>query len=200
MIVISSTKLAKSLNGRAGAGLPSTIPAMVRPEPSRNSAGPVPELDYRRSGVCHQTAAGHGDVESHDAVHGDWNRVPPHRRHGGLGETERHIRPAPAAWSAVIAANAVTHTVTNADDEEVACAIACVRVFGSVAILAHPVPTDAHAWIVAATTSPSIALAAIGLETNIGKLTERAFRPAWLGTLTLLFIAGFSLTLIKLME
>jgi uncharacterized membrane protein YadS len=39
------------------------------------------------------------------------------------------------------------------------------------------------AWIVATTTSLSIALAAIGLETNIGKLTARGFRPAWLGTL-----------------
>src|SRR5580700_5498904 len=48
---------------------------MARPEQSRNSAGPVPELDYRRSGVCHQTAAGYGDVQSDDAVHGDWNRA-----------------------------------------------------------------------------------------------------------------------------
>ena len=65
---------------------------------------------------------------------------------------------------------------------------------------ADPIATDAEASIVAVTTSLSIALAAIGLETNIGKLTARGFRPAWLGTLALLFIAGFSLTLIKLME
>jgi hypothetical protein len=31
-------------------------------------------------------------------------------------------------------------------------------------------------------------------------LTARGFWPAWLGTLVLLFIASFSLTLIKLME
>jgi hypothetical protein len=31
-------------------------------------------------------------------------------------------------------------------------------------------------------------------------LTARGFWPAWLGTLALLFIASFSLTLIKLME
>jgi uncharacterized membrane protein YadS len=43
-------------------------------------------------------------------------------------------------------------------------------------------------------------LAAIDLETNIGKLKARGFRRAWLGSLALLFIAGFSLALIKLME
>jgi len=90
--------------------------------------------------------------------------------------------------------------VTHADDKDVAYAIACVTIFGSVAMFADPIATDAGAWIVAATTSLSIALAAIGLETNIGKLAARGFRPAWLGTLALLFIAGFSLTLIKLME
>jgi len=88
--------------------------------------------------------------------------------------------------------------VTHADYKDVAYAIACV--FGSAAMLADPIATDAEAWIVAATTSLSIALAAIGLEINIGKLTARGFRPAWLGTLELPFIAGFSLTLIKLME
>jgi uncharacterized membrane protein YadS len=40
----------------------------------------------------------------------------------------------------------------------------------------------------------------IGLETNIVKLTAKSFRPALLGPLAFLFIAGFSLTLIKLME
>jgi hypothetical protein len=36
------------------------------------------------------------------------------------------------------------------------------------AIFAHPVPADVHAWIVAATAFLSIALAAIGMETDIG--------------------------------
>jgi uncharacterized membrane protein YadS len=98
--------------------------------------------------------------------------------------------------SAVIAAN----TVANADDEDVAYAIACVTVFGSVAMFAYPIPADAKAWTVAAPTFLSIALAAMGLETNIGKVTAKGFRPALLGTLAFLFIAGFSLTLIKLME
>jgi len=43
-------------------------------------------------------------------------------------------------------------------------------------------------------------LAAIGLETNIGKLTARAFGLPGSVPLALLFIAGFSLTLIELME
>ena len=62
------------------------------------------------------------------------------------------------------------------------------------------IPADAKAWIVAATTLLSIALATMGLESSIGKLTAKGFRPVLLGALALLFIAGFSLTLIKLME
>ena len=198
--------------------------------------------------------------------------------------------------SAVIAAN----TVTNADDEDVAYAVACVTVFGSIAMFAYPllpgllhldphafglwagasiheiaqvvaaafqdgeqagtfgtiakltrvmllapmviaigltaareakhrksdagrparppmpwfvlgfvalvavnslitISADTKAWIVAATTLLlSIALAAMGLETNIGKVTARGFRPALLGTFASLFITGFSLSLIKL--
>jgi uncharacterized integral membrane protein (TIGR00698 family) len=62
------------------------------------------------------------------------------------------------------------------------------------------IPADAKAWIVAATTFLlSIALAAMGLETDIGKLTAKGFRPALLGAFAFLFIAGFSLTLIKLL-
>ena len=60
---------------------------------------------------------------------------------------------------------------------------------------------DTKACIVAGTTFLlSVALAAMGLETNIGKLAAKGFRPALLGGLAFLFIAGFSLTLIKLME
>jgi hypothetical protein len=40
---------------------------------------------------------------------------------------------------------------------------------------------------------------AMGLETNIGRLTTKGFRPAPFLAFAL-FIAGFSLTLIKLME
>jgi uncharacterized membrane protein YadS len=96
--------------------------------------------------------------------------------------------------SVVIATNAVT----NAHDKDVAYAIARVIVFGSVAMFAYPVPADGKAWIVAATTFLlSIALAATG-STNLRKLTAKGFRPALLGAFAFLFIAGFSLTLIKL--
>ena len=44
----------------------------------------------------------------------------------------------------------------------------------------------------------SIALAAMGLETDIAKLASRGLRPALLGAFSFLFIAAFSLTLIKL--
>jgi uncharacterized membrane protein YadS len=40
---------------------------------------------------------------------------------------------------------------------------------------AYPIPADAKAWIIAGTTFlQSIALAAMGLETNLGKLRARA--------------------------
>jgi uncharacterized integral membrane protein (TIGR00698 family) len=61
------------------------------------------------------------------------------------------------------------------------------------------IPTEARTWIVAATTCMlSVALAAMGLETDIRKLAAEGYRPAVLGALASLFIAGFSLTLIKL--
>jgi uncharacterized membrane protein YadS len=103
-----------------------------------------------------------------------------------------------AAGTSICGASAVIATDTH--DEDVAYAIACITVFGSVAMFAHPIPADAKAWIVAMTTLlQSIALAAMRLETNIGRLTAKGFRPALLGALAFLFTAGFSLTLIKLM-
>jgi uncharacterized integral membrane protein (TIGR00698 family) len=209
-----------------------------------------------------------------------------------------------AAGTSICGASAViaTNTVTNAHDEDVAYAVACVTVFGSVAMFAYPllpgllrldphafglwsgasiheiaqvvaasfqdgqkagefgtiaklsrvmllapmvialglmanrtarktgsgaettsarppmpwfvlgfvalvgvnslvsIPTEAKLWIVAATTFLlSIALAAMGLETDIRKLAAKGFRPALLGALAFLFIASFSLGLIKLM-
>src|SRR5712671_692547 len=208
-------------------------PTRARREHPRISAGPAPELGYRGSGAHHQTAAGHGDVQSHDPVHDDRNCVPPHRRYGGLGQTGRDIQSPLAARigifpfglqltssqvieigggglvivaAAVRASFAVTIWIgellgfepnlaqliaagtsicgasaviaTNPHDEDVAYAIACVTVFGSVAMFAHPIPADAKAWIVAVTTFlQAIALAAMSLETNIGRLTRRAFGP-----------------------
>jgi len=201
-----------------------------------------------------------------------------------------------AAGTSICGASAIiaTNTVTKADDEDVAYSVACVTVFGSVAMFAYPllpgllhldphgfglwagasiheiaqvvaatfqdgqqagefgtiakltrvmllapmviaiglmavrgtkhrisdagtvsarppvpwfvlgnslvtIPAEAKASIVAATTFLlSIALAAMGLETNIRKLASRGFRPALLGAFAFLFIATFSLTLIKL--
>jgi uncharacterized integral membrane protein (TIGR00698 family) len=198
--------------------------------------------------------------------------------------------------SAVIAAN----TVTNADDEDVAYAVACVTVFGSIAMLAYPllpgllhldpqafglwsgasiheiaqvvaaafqdgraagefgtvtkltrvmmlapviltlgllatrraramgqtrsqtksapmpwfvlgfialvglnsvitIPPGEKAVIVTATGFLlSMALAAMGLETDIRKLRAKGLRPLLLGAAAFLFIAGFSLLLVKL--
>jgi uncharacterized integral membrane protein (TIGR00698 family) len=216
---------------------------------------------------------------------------------------ERKLAQLIAAGTSICGASAViaTNTVTNAHDEDVAYAVACVTVFGSIAMFAYPllpgllhldphgfglwsgasiheiaqvvaaafqngqkagefatvaklsrvmllapmviaiglsesrrarqhgtdaaatstrppmprfvlgfvamvgfssavsVPPEAKAWIVAVTTFLlSVALAAMGLETDIRKLTAKGFRPALLGTLAFLFIAGFSLVLIKL--
>jgi uncharacterized integral membrane protein (TIGR00698 family) len=207
-----------------------------------------------------------------------------------------------AAGTSICGASAIiaTNTVTNADDEDVAYAVACVTVFGSVAMFAYPllpallhldphafglwtgasvheiaqvvaaafqdgqqagefgtiaklsrvlllapvvmalglmaarrtgnndpaagapsaqpsipwfvlgfvglvglnsliaIPAEAKIRIAAATLLLSVALAAMGLETDIRKLTARGIRPALLGGVAFLFIAGFSLALIKL--
>lgn len=76
-------------------------------------------------------------------------------------------------------------------------------VFGFVALVGVNsvvnIPAESKVWIVGVTTFLlSIALAAMGLETDIRKLTAKGFRPALLGALAFLFIAGFSLLLIKL--
>jgi uncharacterized integral membrane protein (TIGR00698 family) len=61
------------------------------------------------------------------------------------------------------------------------------------------VPPEAKAMIVAITTFLlSMALAAMGLETDIGKLRAKGLRPLALGAAAFLFIAAFSLMLVKL--
>lgn len=62
------------------------------------------------------------------------------------------------------------------------------------------IPMEAKSIIVIATTFMlSVALAAMGLETDIRKLKAKGVRPLLLGLAAFLFIACFSLTLIKLM-
>ena len=61
------------------------------------------------------------------------------------------------------------------------------------------IPAEAKIWVIAVTTFLlTVALAAMGLETDIRKLLARGIRPALLGALAFLFIASFSLGLIKL--
>jgi uncharacterized membrane protein YadS len=61
-------------------------------------------------------------------------------------------------------------------------------------------PADIRAGIVTATTFLlSMALAAMGLETDFAKLKAKGLRPLLLGLSSFLFIASFSLMLVKLM-
>lgn len=76
-------------------------------------------------------------------------------------------------------------------------------VLGFVALLGvnsvFTIPAEAKAAIVMATTFLlSMALAAMGLETDIGKLRAKGVRPLILGLAAFLFIASFSLVLVKL--
>ena len=217
---------------------------------------------------------------------------------GRLLGVERKLAQLIAAGTSICGASAViaTNTVTNASDEDVAYAVACVTVFGSVAMFSYPllpgllhldphafglwsgasiheiaqvvaaafqdgqksgefgtiaklsrvmllapvvitlgltargtnksdqssarppmpwfvlgfvalvglnsliaIPAEAKIWVIAVTTFLlTVALAAMGLETDIRKLLARGIRPALLGALAFLFIASFSLGLIKL--
>jgi uncharacterized membrane protein YadS len=200
MIVISSTKLAKSLEGRARRRPPFNHPRW----PGRNSHENLPDL------VLNWIIAGGAFAIRQLPGMTMFN---PMMLSMAIGIAFHNI-----VGTATWAKQSITFSlrrllgifilpfcsqlssiqlVTYADDKDVADAIACI--FGSVSMFADPIVADAEPWIVAATTSLSIALAAIGLETNIGKLTARAF-----GMLAryarVLFIAGIILTLIKWME
>jgi uncharacterized integral membrane protein (TIGR00698 family) len=76
-------------------------------------------------------------------------------------------------------------------------------VFGFIALIGcnslHLVPLAAKQVLVPATTFLlTVALAAMGLETDIRKLRARGLRPLALGAASWIFIAGFSLGLVKL--
>nr|HML30414.1 putative sulfate exporter family transporter [Hyphomicrobium sp.] len=61
------------------------------------------------------------------------------------------------------------------------------------------IPSDVKNIIVPVTTFLlSVSLAAMGLETDIMKLKAKGLKPLLLGAASSLFIAGFSLALIKL--
>ncbi|MFN3623541.1 MAG: YeiH family protein, partial [Hyphomicrobium sp.] len=77
-------------------------------------------------------------------------------------------------------------------------------VLGFIALIAVnsviEIPAEAKGWTAATTTFLlSISLAAMGLETDIAKLRAKGARPLMLGAAASLFIAAFSLGLIKLM-
>jgi uncharacterized integral membrane protein (TIGR00698 family) len=221
---------------------------------------------------------------------------------GRLLGVEKKLTQLIAAGTSICGASAViaTNTVTNAHDEDVAYAVACVTVFGSIAIFAYPllpgllhleprafglwtgasiheiaqvvaasyqegqqagefgtiaklsrvamlapmviglgllaarnnrkagvtnatarapmpwfvlgfvalvglnsvvtIPPEARSVIVSVTTVMlSMALAAMGLETDIRKLRAKGLRPLMLGAAAFFFIAGFSLLLVKIM-
>lgn len=70
-----------------------------------------------------------------------------------------------------------------------------VAVFNSVVML----PAEVRAATVTLSTFLlTVALAAMGLETDVSRLYAQGLRPAILGALAFLFIATFSLALIKL--
>jgi uncharacterized integral membrane protein (TIGR00698 family) len=77
-------------------------------------------------------------------------------------------------------------------------------VLGFIALIAVnsviEIPAEAKGWTAATTTFLlSMSLAAMGLETDIAKLRAKGARPLMLGAAASLFIAAFSLGLIKLM-
>jgi len=199
MIVISSTKLARSLDGRAGAGLPS----IIQRRPGRNSHEILPGLflNWIIAGAAFAIRELPGMAMVNPMMLSMAIGIAFHNivgtaawaRQGVTCRLRRLLGIVTLPFGPQLTSS---QPVTCADDKDVAYAILCV----SVAMLADQIAIDAETWIVVATTSLSIALAAIGLETNIGRLTARGSRPAWLGTLALLSVAGFSLTLIKLME
>lgn len=73
-----------------------------------------------------------------------------------------------------------------------------IALVGLNSVFAIPAAFKAHAVIVT-TFLLSLALAAMGLETDLRKLAARGLRPALLGAFSALFIATFSLGLIKLL-
>jgi uncharacterized membrane protein YadS len=203
MIVISSTKLAKSLDGGARAGLPSIIQRW--PGRNRHEILPGLLLNWVIAGAAFAIRQLPGMAMFNPMMLSMAIGIAFHNIVGTAAWAKQGVTFSLRRLLGIVilpfgSQLTSSRLVTHVDDKDVAYAIACVTIFGSVAMFADPIAIDAEAWIVAATTSPSIALAAIGPETNIGKLTASGFRTTWFGTLALLFIAGFGLTPIKLME
>src|ERR1700730_1292925 len=202
MIVISSTKLAKSLEGRAGAFLSSTIQRW----PGRNGHEILPGLflNWAIAGAAYAIRqlpgmAMFSPMTLSMAIGIAFHIIVDTAARARQGITSRLRRLGIVIFPPGLRLTS-SRLVGNADDKDVGYAIACITVFASVAMFADPISTDAAAWIVAPTTSLSVTWAAIRPKTNVGRLTEKGFRPGWRGALAVLFIAGVPLTLIKLME
>jgi uncharacterized membrane protein YadS len=202
MIVISSTKLAKSLDGRAGAFLSSTIQRW----PGGNSHEILPGLflNWAIAGAAYAIRQLPGMAMFSPMTLSMAIGIAFHIIVGTAARARQGITSGLRRLGIVIFPPGLRLTSSrlagNADDKDVGYAIACITVFASVAMFADPIPTDAAAWIVAPTTSLSVAWAAIGPKSNVGRLTAKGFRPGWRRALAVLFIAGVPLTLIKLME
>src|SRR5580704_1430905 len=178
MIVISSTKLAKSLDGGAGAGLPSIIQRW----PGRNSHEVLPDLflNWIIVGAAFAIRQLPGMAMLNPIMLFMAIGIAFHNIVGMAAWAKQSVTFSFRRLLGIVilpfgSQLTSSRLVTCADDKDFAYAIACV--FGSVAMFAAP-------------TSLSIALAAIGLETNVGKPTARGFQHAWLGTLALLFYRG----------
>lgn len=203
MIVISSTKLAKSLAGRAGALLSSTIQRW--PGRNRHEIPPGLLLNWAIAGAAYAIRqlpgmAMFSPMTLSMAIGIAFHIIVGTAARAQQGVTSRLRRLLGTVIFPLGLRLTSGRLVGNADDKDVAHAIVCITVFASVAMFADPILTDAAAWILAAATFLSVAWAATGRETNVSRLTAKGFRPGWLGALAVLFIAGVPLTLIKLME
>src|SRR5258708_35660954 len=170
MHLMSSTKLAKSLDGRAGAGLPSIIQRWL----GRNSHEMMPGLflNWIIAGAAFAVRQLPGMAIFNPMMLSMAIGIAFYNIVGTAARAKQGVtfslRPLLGIVILPFGSQLTSsRLVTYADDKDVAYAIACVTIFGSVAMLADPIATDAEAWIVAATTSLSIPLPALGLQTNI---------------------------------
>jgi uncharacterized membrane protein YadS len=164
MIVIPSTKLAKSLDGRAGADLHSTIQRW----PGRNSheilAGLL--LNWIIAGAAIAIRQLPGMAMSNSMMLSMAMGIAFHNIVGTAAWAKQGITFGLRRLLGIVILPlglqlTSSRLVTHADDKDVASAIACVAIVGSVAMFADPIAGDAEAWIVAATTPLWIAFAAM---------------------------------------
>ena len=155
MIVTSSTKLAKSLDGSAGAGLPSIIQRW----PGRKSHEilPGPFLNWVIAGAAFAIRQLPGMAMFNPmmlsmAIGIAFHNIVGTAAWAKQGETFSLRRLLGIVILPFGSQLTSSRLVTHADDKDIAYAIACVTTFRSAAMFADLIATDAKAWIVAATT------------------------------------------------